>query len=276
MDPLLTGAKVLASEESKNLLGRIFGPAADVVGEHLATLLKARVDNSHKIAQAASRRLRDDVDLQPVPMRVALRALDEGSYSDDEVVTEYVGGIIASSRMAANDSDIANTYVSMVSRLSVRHLMIHYHVYHAIKSAAGSEWINVFDGEEVEQSLTIHISAGELERVSLAVMTDDDADEDTSFFSALKYLVREGLMEVRSGGTLNHLRKTYLTAPSAGIVVLPTATGIELFMWGLGRGDLGVAEYFASPAESLIITGIDAPARGTSISPAIGLEEVGR
>ncbi len=78
------------------LLKRVLGPPADALGDALARWVEFRTVNVGRVVEIADRKLSARGDQAgEVPIRVGARILEEGSYCDDQVVAEYLGGVLA-------------------------------------------------------------------------------------------------------------------------------------------------------------------------------------
>jgi hypothetical protein len=106
MDPTtaITTAKVaaVALEESRGLLQRVLGPAATELGEFLGAWTKIKLRHALRVAERADKRLAAGAVVSgSISSRAAMRIFDEAAYcgDDDEIVVEYLGGLLASSRI---------------------------------------------------------------------------------------------------------------------------------------------------------------------------------
>lgn len=90
---------------SKELLLRVLGPTADYFGEQLVDLVEKlnprRRETLAKIlarARTINEGQGDDVEGE-VPPRVFRNIIDEGTFVDDDLAAEYLGGLLASSKV---------------------------------------------------------------------------------------------------------------------------------------------------------------------------------
>ena len=126
MDP---GTQLIESAAG-GLMGRVLGPTADYVGVGLQLWTEKRVNNVKRIFQKAEKRLGPDIDRPgSVPPRVLKGILDDGSFIEDELGAEYLGGVLASSRSETDRDDRGTTLVALVGRLSTYQLRLHYIFY---------------------------------------------------------------------------------------------------------------------------------------------------
>jgi len=248
VDPtILTGVGAKAVEQSLPLLQRVLGPSADVLGEYFAQSVRRRFDNSLKVARAADRRIGEDEATRPVSLRVANRIFEESAYCEDDIVTEYLGGVLESSRKSVDSADLGNTYAAYVSRLSVDHLYMHYMVYAQLQRLLHGMCLNLHDGKEVHETASLFISSAVAERDLPGGASPD------SLYSILGWLKRDEMIAFGPAGEPQHLRDDYHDVPAAGVVVRPTALGCEMYMWGLGKGNKSLQAYFSDGLEEYAI-----------------------
>ena len=161
--------------------------------------------------------------------------LEEGPFCDDELGAEYFGGVLASSRTAAGRDDRGACLVGLVGRLSTYQIRSHFIFYSAVHALyqGSTENIGVVGGRH---RLRTFIPFG----TYLGAM-DFDADENKNVQGILEHamfgLSREALIEgpFLYGGA-DGLRQLYQAAEEPGIVFAPSALGVELFLWALGKG----------------------------------------
>src|SRR5205823_3226803 len=74
--------------------------------------------------------------------------LEEGSYWDDELGAEYLGGVLASSRTEAPRDDRSASLIALVSRLSTYALRVHYLMYAGARPTMAGSGCNIGDGSK--------------------------------------------------------------------------------------------------------------------------------
>src|SRR4051794_14534377 len=96
-DPVTTAALIAAGAAvGSRTVDKVLGPSAEHLGEILnERLTEFRARNIGRVIEAADRKGGRD---GTVPPRVAHRLLEDGSYCDDELMAEYLGGVLAGSR----------------------------------------------------------------------------------------------------------------------------------------------------------------------------------
>src|ERR1700733_11142493 len=136
-----TASDTVASEVTPKLLARVLGPSDDEIGEALRRWTSYRVGNVQRIVQAAdekSQRLGRHGTASP---RVAHILLEEGSYCDDQLMVDYLGGVLAASQSPGGRDDRAVTWSELVTRLSSFHIRAHFILYR--------EWAARLSGQTV-------------------------------------------------------------------------------------------------------------------------------
>lgn len=143
--------------------------------------------------------------------RVLFKALLEGGYAEDEVVVDYLGGVLA----ASTPDDAAAPIIAQIGRLSALQLRLHFVVYREIRRLCVSRQVNFYAHNRVET--VIH--AGEL--------LEAVGGGWNALRSAMAVLDREGLLdsfELVSGSN---------ALPARGVFT-PSGLGADLFLWGNG------------------------------------------
>ncbi|NTW42262.1 MAG: hypothetical protein HGA44_20705, partial [Cellulomonadaceae bacterium] len=129
VDPIGMGlvTKAASEEATKvggHLLTRVFGPSADEIGTALARWTAYRVGNVKRIVEGADRKGGDREG--GVSPRVAHRVLEDGSWSDDTVVVDYLSGVLAGSRSLDGRDDRGVVWCTLISGMSALQLRAHY------------------------------------------------------------------------------------------------------------------------------------------------------
>jgi hypothetical protein len=119
----LIGAVVLGNLSSGAL--KVASAPADALAEHWKARIKARLDRTSKAAGFASHG-------RPIEAndRVAFKALSEAAFNDDELVADYLGGVLAGSTA---DDDAGVAVVALIGRLSALQLKLHYLIYRELR-----------------------------------------------------------------------------------------------------------------------------------------------
>lgn len=218
-------------------LRAVFGPAAGEVGEALRRWTEYRLKNVGRVVEAAASRLEDPDLPGAVAPRVAMRLLEEGSYAEDPLVIEYLGGVLASSRNPDGGGTRGASWLSVVARMSNEDVLVHYVLYGCLRRTCIEQDLQPPYTRLDRHRLLAFIPADVIFE-SMAYTNDFDRMYQNRIVDSLYWLEREGLVGEWSWGQgLAHSRWDLKTSLSRGLVFEPSAAGIQLFVWGQGRGE---------------------------------------
>jgi hypothetical protein len=241
---------ILASANiTKPMLERLLGPTFDYLGDGLRDLSEKRARNIGNIVMKAIQKAENLGAEGEVPPRVIKNIFDDGSFSDDQIMAEYLGGVLASSKSPGGRDDRGVALSGLVNQLSAYTLRTHYILYLAARKttppiatrwkAAGRD-LRVGDIREARIVATF-ISFAAFNR-AMAFEPFEDATGATAH--AFYALLKEQLFTEWSAGDVEHLRTKYNNVTEAGIVFLPSVPGIELFLWAHGKGHKPTSAFF--------------------------------
>jgi hypothetical protein len=200
---------------------KILGPTAEYLGQGLKTFAEKRVQNVQNIFRFGALALGSQID-EPgvVPPRVLAGILNEGSYCDDPLAAEYLGGVLASSRSTITRDDRGAALISLVTRLSSYQLRLHYIIYATIVKVHRGSGLTVGTGTDRFQ-LFVFIPESVL---NPAFDFSPKEAPEPIMHHALSGLNREALIFPNFW-----LRQTRLS-PEVGLTVGPWMAGAELFL----------------------------------------------
>jgi hypothetical protein len=224
---------------SKETINKLLGPTADYLGDELLEWAKKRHENLSRIFSKAAKKLGEKIDERgTVPPKVLKGILNEGSFCDDPLATEYFGGVLASSRSEVSRDDRGGSFLAMISRLSTYQIRTHYILYRILK--------NLYDGTNI--SLSTNIVKAFLPATVYISAMDFGNKENSEILSyhALVGLHKEGLIVDYTIGSKSYLNNKGYLVNSAGIVFVPTPLGVELFFWAHGKQDLPIKDFLNS------------------------------
>lgn len=123
--------------------GAITAAPAQAVAEHIRDQVKERLDGTRQKGEkkAAGRALE-------MSDRVAYKVLTEAAFNDDEVVSDYLGGVLAAS---THGDDRASAVVATIARLSAEQLKLHYVIYRAVAQLLPGP-LNLHSSEECRKA----------------------------------------------------------------------------------------------------------------------------
>lgn len=248
-----TGLALLGTAK---IIEKILGPTAAYIGDGLKDWTKNRVLNVQKIFKAAEKKLGNRIEKDGrVPPRVLAKILQEGSFCDDELASDYFGGVLASSRSDVDRDDRGATFAALLSRLSSYQIRSHYLFYSIFKS--------VFDGSGFALS--------PIERPQMEVFIPhpvyaqgmDFIEEEKSRVHTILDHVLHGLSQeelIRSHfwhADKDHIGAKFTDAVEGGIGTSPSVLGAHLFLWAHGRSDLDIREFLRQENEFPTVKGIE-------------------
>lgn len=239
MDPLISGALIKAATDAgsegakttRGLLTRALGPTADVFGQALAQYTELRLRNVGKIVGRSEKKARESGRSGIVHPRVAHRVLEEGSFCDDSVMADYLGGVLAGSRTPGGRDDRAVVWSTLVTGLSAAQIRLHYLLYRewAIR-LHGRVGLNPGTTEGRFQAL-MYVDLDEI--IDAVGAEDDDRNTFEVFNHAIVGLHRQGLIQEQYA----HGKREPDSPDSPYPLVLnvgPSAAGMELYGWAQG------------------------------------------
>jgi hypothetical protein len=240
-------------------LAKLLGPSADEVAQALQRFTETKLRNVGRVVEAAERKTSSCAEGGgAVPLRVALRVLDEGAYADNDLVVEYLGGVLASSRTPGGRDDRGNTFIALVSRLSTYQLRTHYIFYSEFQRLLHGQQIELRDADEVDASGQIFVP-----HTVWHEAMDYGRGEDPLIIgsSTMWWLRREQLLDWGGDGDPAYLesisRYQNYSFPESGTIALPTIPGVELYLWALGKGHLHSRDFLTISVADSAIPGID-------------------
>lgn len=233
-------------KSASNLLQRLLGPTADVIGADWADRLKQR--NLERLLRKTEERAKGRSEPGYTSPRLAAATFEAAYYAEDEIVSEYLSGILTASRSADGGNDAGISWSSLVSRLSSDQLKLHYLIYSGARRMATRK--------SLTNSTEIHSREILLPVVDVVLGMGLPGPRKSRFWDALDGLEREGLildgyawggedfMRMNPG---NRIKKEgfVLKLPfTPALRICLSIHGLRLFTWAMNRGTLDVGDYF--------------------------------
>lgn len=234
-----TGLAILGS---KDLVLKILGPSADYIGQELRDWTESSHRNLRRVFEAAHRKLGTRAD-QPgsVPPRVLRGVLQEGAFSEDPMMADYLGGVLASSRSGVPRDDRGATLVALIGRLSTYDLRTHYILYTIAHGLLAGTETNLGDGGERFRKGRILVP---FEVYDAALEFEEEENPEVLASQAIYVLTREELLEGWSTGPANYLRKAAMESiDTDGLLFQPTPLGIYLYLAAQGISDASLEDF---------------------------------
>lgn len=244
-----TGSAIVTSVETiaaawggKELIGKVLGPTAEYLGDGIKSFTEKRVQNVKSIFENASKKIKSDDPTVAVPPRVLQGVLNEGSYVDDFLFTEYFGGVLASSKSGISRDDRAASLNSLLGRMSTYQLRLHYIAYHLFVKLNRGRQLN--PGIDVDRNkMSIFIPAS-----TLISSMDFDENEVRRYAIIVSHslhgLVKESLLlDDFLSGEAHFLTHRDGRIQTGGVIITPGSLGFELFCAAYGDLDVLYTEY---------------------------------
>jgi hypothetical protein len=234
VEPITAVGAGLAVLGSKDILNKVLGPTAEYLGAKTAGLVEKCDVNLDKIFARAYKKLGPRADTPGgVSARVLRHVVEDGRFVEDELVAEYYGGLLASSKTPTGSDDRGLPHLSRVKAMSVYQIRLHFLIYLSMLRLFHEEATNVGDNQE-RSKLKIFVP---YPTVVAGLRPEPLASFHSIFTHAINGLYSDGLVHNFSYGDVDHLKKTFSGAPAPGLVVEPTFIGAEFFLWAIGRED---------------------------------------
>jgi hypothetical protein len=228
----LTGAGIQAY-----LVWKLLGPPAGAVGSTLANLVDQTAENVGRVFKNAAGKVGPDLNRPgSVPLRALGKLIDEAALSEEPIVVEYLGGVLASSRTHDGRDDRGIAWSSLIGRLSRDQLRLHYLLYETARRAMQDEdEINL--GVNTDRA-TVRMFLSFQDFIDhMALGPGDVSNWHAHFSEAFLGLHREGLVGSEYGyGGVDHLRTEFPEVTETGAIWEMSVAGIKLFLWGMGYG----------------------------------------
>ncbi|MEV8214998.1 hypothetical protein [Leifsonia sp. NPDC077715] len=241
MDPSTMAGMALKASESEGgktvarLWERVLGPSADVLGQALGAYTQRRVDNLATVVKKANTKSRGrEGSVHP---RVAHRLIEEGSYADDEMMAEYLSGVLASARTPDEADDRGVSLAALVTSMSSIQVRLHFLLHRTwVDRIAGIDEDLVSMGDQ-RGKLTLRGDVIELAD-ALGIPRDDKLQARVTH--AFAGLIRLGLIE--NAWTLGPREESDPLEWLGYYQCQPTPFGFDLYGWALGMPDVSTAQ----------------------------------
>jgi hypothetical protein len=249
------------------VIKKILGPTADYMGAGLKNWTEKRVNNVGRIFSKAQQKLGSRID-DPgsVPPKVLKAILDDGSFCEDTIGTEYFGGVLASSRTENSRDDRAVTYLSLIGRLSTYQIRTHYLLYQLLKITLRDEYSNQRSHQVVNELYipesvydeAMDFSESENKVVitdhSLVGLSKEGLIHDNYVYGGVGKIQAHSRMPIEPS-QLSY-RYNIEGVNEGGIVFQPSKLGFELFFWAYGKPDYQYADFLNPEVDFPIIEGL--------------------
>lgn len=249
MEPTTTSLAIFgAAWINRDVILKLLGPTADYLGEGMKDLVEARMTNIRNIFDAAAAKSTADLDAEgAVPPRVLKGIIDDGSYCDDSLTSQYFGGLLASSRSGISRDDRAVGLIALLNTLSAYQIRTHYIFYRIFKDLYSGQDLKIgTEGERLELAVFIPL---DVYTEALALEPNERAQFGQIQSHALWGLTNSSLIQTMVYGHEEFIKGHFSAATGPGLIIAPSSFGIELFLWAHGRGDIAPDEFLNSEVE---------------------------
>ena len=230
-----------SGNETTSLLKRLLLPPVDEFAEALRRSVAYRTRNFGRIVDKAERKSHNHRNSGLVSQRVAYVLLEEGSLCDDELMAEYLGGLLAGSRSADGRDDRAVAWCQIVNSMSWLQVRAHFILYR--------EWAARLHG-----LISLQLGMGtvrdrcqmdlELNEFTSILINATDINPDDSIQDSILGLAWLGLIEDQyaTGHRSSHI--LVRDSPFEELIrVQPTVRGLELYGWAQGLPGLSMDDF---------------------------------
>ncbi len=234
------------------------------MGEDLRKWTKRRKENLVRISENAWKKLGSKKETYgQVNPRVLKGILSEGTFCDDELMAEYFGGVLASSRSEISRDDRGISFVALIGRLTSYQIRAHYIFYSTVKILFdGRKDVNVISSK-YRNKLEVFVPN---DSFSLAMEFLEKENVSVILPSIMSGLARESLIE-RDFEVIGGEKTAY--CGGNGIVFCPTDLGTELFLWAHGKNDLSVTEFLKPEHKFVFETNTQLPKNAKSVEKVL-------
>jgi hypothetical protein len=222
---------------SATLAWNVLGPPSRAIGRRLERSVdEFDLGQIGRVVRSAGRKVPNLATPGQVPARVLARVLDEAEWVDEEILVEYLGGVLASSRSPEGLDDRGVTWVGFIRDMSAYALKMHYVIYTCARRLYPDRVESITDGSKLH--------AGRMfipEHLFMEIL--DVADESQREGVVSHCVFRLHSLGLIADGFAHSDEPTFLQthgsfpqATEGGLCVTATASGVELYMWGHGHG----------------------------------------
>lgn len=243
-EPITTlGGAAVVAYLSKDGVSKLLGPTADYLGGEMKNLIEKSQNNITSVFKKAEKKCGDKLE-EPgtVNARVMKHIYDEARFSDDELLAEYFAGVLASARTEDGIDDRGVYYSQIVKSMSSYQLRCHYLFYYLM-------WFHV-------KGMNLELNSRE-DRNKLKVIVPfscysetfssiPDQSEMPYIAHSLSGLAKADLIgQVFELSSSEDLKKKGIVVDQFAFLIDPTITGIELFVWVHGQGNIGLSAFLS-------------------------------
>jgi len=226
-----TGLALFGSAE---LATKILGPTADYIGEGIKNFSEKRINNVKSIFQKAFskiEKLNDEQVLNGASPYLIKTIFDYGSYSEDELIQDYLAGLLVSSRTCSPDDNRSAALGMLVQNLTTYQIRTHYLFYSIINRLYCGKNLNL-GNQKIRGDIQTYVSLTLFD--NYVFKTSHDKEQAPYLYEHIMHgLNRHTLIENSFAfGSAEHLSSFGPpVVQKPGVIFQPSILGIELFLW---------------------------------------------
>ena len=241
-EPLTTvGGAAIIAYLSKDGISKLLGPTAEYLGGELKDLVQKSQANIFSVFQKAEKKCGDRINQKgAVNPRVLKHIYDEARFCENELLSEYFGGVLASARTESGEDDRGVYYSQIVKSSSIYQLRCHYLFYYIMWHYAKNKSLDLYL-QENRDKLTILVP---VECYFSTFNITNSRDEFNYIAHSLSGLAQTNL--ISESFQFSHpsvLKKFGVDCDQHSFVIEPSLTGLELFVWVHGMGESGINSF---------------------------------
>ncbi|UQA51019.1 hypothetical protein [Vibrio sp. ED002] len=241
-EPIATlGGAAVVAYLSKDGVSKLLYLTAEYLGGEMKTLVEKSQRNIVSVFKKAEKKCGTKIDQEgTVNARVMKHVYDEARFSDDELLAEYFGGVLASARTEDGIDDRGVYYSQIVKSMSSYQLRCHYFFYYLM-------WYN---SKGMDLNLNSNIDRDKLTIVA-PIKCYEETFKSNSKQNEMPFIAHSlsGLAKADLIGESfalqnpEDLKKKNIEVDQFAFVIQPTITGLELFIWVHGQGEIGLPAF---------------------------------
>lgn len=223
---ITTTAAIISSKE---LLKKILGPSADYVGGEIKNLVEKCNINLNNIFSNARQKLGDKINNNgQVSPRVLKNIIDDGKFCENEILTEYYGGVLASARTSIDRDDRAISILNLIKSMFVYQLRLHYLFYYSVFNLFKDNPVNLGTEPEIDILISLHDYEN-------AMDFSKEENKNSILLHSIMGLRSQGLIgNYCAIGSDSDKSQCIFPLPKNGIIMVPTVLGAEMFLYAQG------------------------------------------
>ncbi len=242
VEPITTiGGAAVVAYLSKDGVSKLLGPTAEYLGGEIKSLVEKSKKNVASVFQKAEKKCGERIEKPgTVNARVMKNIYDEARFTDNELLAEYFGGVLASARTEDGVDDRGVYYSQIVKSMSSYQLRCHYLFYYLM-------W---YHSKELKLNLNSNVDRSKLTLI-VPVNCYSETFNITNIGNEMAYIAHSlaGLAKADLIGenfafsNPADLKKQNIEVDQFAFVIHPTITGLELFVWAHGQGNIGLPAF---------------------------------